>query len=194
MKVIYLLLLLVLFPLTSICQDKELTRKEKKALKAKETEAKLHTIYILIDGRQFIIEIETVISESGDTYRVEAANNFFAIDSLNSNLQLSYMASHGSNEKAAGRSDNLGGINYGDKTGITINGTIDKYEIAEIKSGKPIRLTGSINNRTGGNSQFSMAVSSSGKANVTITDKFGKRTNFEGKIYSFEETSVFWRR
>ena len=69
---------------------------------------------------------------------LETANNFFAIDSLNTSLQLSYMASHGTTEKAAGRDDNLGGIDWGDKTGITIDGTIDKYEIAEIKPGKPI--------------------------------------------------------
>ena len=119
MKVIYLLLLLVLFPLTSICQDKELTRKEKKAFKAMETEAKLHAIYILLDSRQFIIEIHTVISTTGESIRVETANNFFAIDSLNTSLQLSYMASHGTTEKAAGRDDNLGGIDWGDKTGIT---------------------------------------------------------------------------
>ena len=194
MKAIYLLLILLLFPLISVSQNEKLTRKEKKAIKAQENEAKLYAQYILIDSREFIIEIVQVISPRGDIYTVDPAINFFAIDSINSSLQLSYMASHGASEKEAARSDNLGGISWGDKTGITLYGLIDKYELSEVRIGKPVNLVGSINNKNGGNTQFSMSVSSSGKATVSITDKYGNRTTFQGKIYTFENTSVFFRR
>jgi hypothetical protein len=194
MRTFLVILILLVFPVLMFGQEKKLSRKEKKELKEKISEANLEGFYNLIESKKFIIEIEQVVSNVGDTYNVEKTTNFCAFDSLNSSIQLSFKRNGGASLQEAKRNDNLGSINYGDKEGINITGKIDRFELSPRKAGKPVRLTGSINNRNGGNSQFSLSVSSSGKTNVTITDKKGVRTTFLGELKSLEVTSVFWRR
>ena len=175
MKLSCILLLIFLLPLSMSGQNEKLTKKEKKELKAKESEEKLRALYKIIESQQFVVEAEQVYGDNGSTFNVLPNVNFFGVDSVHSTIQLSF----------------IGIIGWNGVGGVTVDGNIDKYDLKEFKVGKPITLIGSINGRIGGNSQFTMYVYTSGMANVTVTGNWGDSITFQGRLFTLADSKVY---
>ncbi len=175
MKISYLILIVFLFPLTMNGQTEKLTKKEKKALKAKESEEKLMVLYKAVESQQFVVETDQVFGDDGSVFNVSPMMNFFTIDSTQSTIQLSF----------------TGLIGWNNVGGVTVDGVVDKFDLHEFKAGKPITLIGSINQRSGGNTQFTMYVYSSGMANVTISGNWGSSITFQGRLFTLAESKVY---
>ena len=172
MKIIYFFICILLLPISLYGQDKELSKKEKKA---REKEAELQALYKIVESRQFVVEANQVFGNRGDVYNVMPSVNYFAVDSNYSTMQLSF----------------IGLIGWNGIGGITSDGTLDKFDLQEFDSGKPVTLYGSINSRSGGNVQFTMYVYSSGTANVTATGNWGNDITFQGRLFTLAESKVF---
>lgn len=167
-----ILLFSLFFAFTLVGQDQNLSKKEQKR---KASDEKLKEIYKVLKSRQFIIEANGVFGNSGDTYNVNPSINFFFVDSSSSTIQLSF--------------DGL--IGWNGVGGVTVDGNIDKYDLKELKSGKPITLIGSIIGRIGGNLQFTMYVNSSGMATVEVNGNWGSRITFQGRLFTLADSKVF---
>ncbi len=175
MKLSYIILLVLFLPITLIGQSEKLTKKEKKEIKAKESEEKLKELYKVVESRRFVIEADQVYGDNGSTFSVVPTVNFFGVDSLNSTIQLSF----------------AGIIGWNGIGGVTVDGYLDKFDLKEFKAGKPITLVGSINGRVGGNSQFTMYVYSSGMASVTVTGNWGDSITFQGRLFTLADSKVY---
>lgn len=175
MKQIFLVTIISLFSFSMMGQEKAMTHKEKKELKAKENQEKIEALYKLVETREFIVEATQVFGTSGETYTISPEINFFTVDSSSSTIQLSFVGVSGWN-----------GIG-----GVTIDGNIDRYDLKELKEGKPITLMGSIIERIGGNTQFTMYVYSSGLAQVEISGKRASRITIQGRISTLANSNVY---
>jgi hypothetical protein len=182
MKSIYFILCIFLIPFNLKSQEKELSKKEKKAI---EKEAELDKIYHLIDSRMFVVEVEQIIFNDGKMQSVNPTSNFFMFDKITSRIQITYNF-----PIDAEIVKSKGTTYYGDKNGISMEATIDKYELKERKGGKPIILSGSLDSFRG-HSLFSISVNSSGMASVTLRDKNGDQMVFRGLISSISESKAY---
>lgn len=175
MKTSYLILLILFLPFTMNGQSENMTKKEKKEQKAKENEEKLKVFYKILKSQQFVVEADQVYGDEGSIFNVIPTVNYFAVDSTYSTVQLSF----------------TGVIGWNGVGGVTVDGNIDKYDLKEFKSGKPITLVGSINGRVGGNLQFTMYVYSSGQANVTVNGNWGNSITFQGRLFTLADSKVY---
>lgn len=153
-------------------QDQELSKKEQKR---KDNDEKMKVLYEILESRKFIVEASLINGKSGEVFTVQPTTNFFFLDSLNSTLQLSM--------------DGL--IGWNGIGGVTMDGKVDRYDLKELKSGKPITLVGSIMERIGGNSQFTIYVYSSGMANVEVSGNWGNRITFQGRLFKLADSKVY---
>ncbi len=170
-----LLSLIFFFPILIYSQDVKESKSEKKEQKQKESDKQLQAFYKLIESRQFIIEATQVYGDQGDVYNVMPSVNFFAVDSVYSTIQLSF----------------VGIVGWNGIGGVTLDGRIDRFDLNEFTSAKPLSLNGSINLRSGGNSQFTMYVYSSGMATVTLTGNWGSSITFQGRLFTLADSKVY---
>lgn len=178
---------MLLFPISLLSQDKELTKSKKKEIKQKAEEDELARIYKLMELRKFIIEVDQIILDDGGIMNVNSSSNFFSLDSTKTLIQITY------NFPIGEYNNSLGTTYYGDKNGISLEGNIDIYDLKERKPGKPILLSGSLNSFRG-HSTFTISTNSSGIANVIVRNQDGSQNVFQGKISSFSDSKVFINR
>ena len=169
-----LICMLMLYPIQSIAQE-SMSKKEKKEAEKRESRQELERLYKIVESKKFVVEAVQVFGNSGDTYPVQSNTNFFLLDSSTTTIQLSFEGMVGVN--------NVGGI--------TIDGYLEKFDLQELKDGKPIILFGSINSRIGGNSQFTMYVYSSGNARVTVQENQGRSVTFQGRFLNLAESKIY---
>ena len=175
MRVLLLGFLLLFSSTIALSQDKNESRKEKKEKKAKENQEKIEKLYALVSSRKFIVEATNVYGNSGDNYTVNPSTNYFLVDSSRTTIQLSF--------------DGL--IGWNGVGGVTSDGKIDKFELSELKSGKPIMVNGMIIARAGGNIQFVMYVNSEGMTNIELSGNWANTINFQGRLLTLAESKVF---
>ena len=167
--------LLILFPVLFYAQDAKLSKSEKKEQKKVENDEQLKALYKIVESRQFVVEADQVYSSEGEIFNVMSSVNFFAVDSAFSTIQLSF----------------VGLVGWNGVGGVTVDGRIDRFDINEFVSDKPITLNGSIIPRSGGNAQFTMYVYSTGMANVTVTGNWGSSITFQGRLFTLADSKVF---
>jgi len=166
---------LLLVPFFILAQSEKQSKEEKKEQKEKEDLEKMQALYKIVESRQFVVEANQVFGNTGEIYNVMPSVNYFAVDSSYSTMQLSFN----------------GLIGWNGIGGITSDGKLDKFDLQELESGKPVTLYGSINSRSGGNVQFTMYVYSSGTANITATGNWGNDITFQGRLFTLAESKVF---
>ncbi len=166
---------LFLLPLIILAQNTKSEKKNKREQKEQENLEKMQELYELVESRQFVVEANQVFGNAGDVYNVMPSVNYFAVDSSYSTMQLSF----------------IGIIGWNGIGGVTSDGRLDRFELQELVSGKPISLYGSINSRSGGNVQFSMYVYSSGMASVTATGNWGNDITFQGRLFTLADSKVY---
>ena len=129
----------------------------------------------MVESKEFIIEATQVFGRTSDTYQMDPYTNFFAVNQERGTVQLSF----------------TGLIGWNGIGGVTSDGTIDRYELSELREGKPVKLNGSIIARSGGNLQFNMNVFASGQADVTVTLTRGETITFQGRILKLADSKAF---
>jgi len=164
-----------LFPVLVHSQEVKESKSEKKERKQKESDEQLQALYKVIESKQFVVEASQVYGNAGDVFNVMPSVNFFAIDSSYSTIQLSF----------------VGIVGWNGVGGVTVDGRIDRFDLNDFVSGKPLALNGSINQRIGGNTQFTMYVYSSGMANVTVTGNWGSSITFQGRLFTLADSKVY---
>lgn len=175
MKKSVLLVLMVLFALQSFSQTKNESKQGKKEQKIEEQNEAIKNYHQLVSSRKFIVEANSVYGNSGDSYTVSPSVNYFYIDSLNATIQLAF--------------DGL--VGYNGVGGVTIDGKIEKFDLVELKEGKPVSLSGTIQGNAGAIYTFTMYVNSSGLANVQLNGNWSNTVNFQGRILNLARSKVF---
>ena len=161
---------------TSVAQEnKKLSRKEKKELKKQKQAEQKKAILELLESKTWVIEAHTVFDRYNQSYQINPTINFVGINGEEGALQLGF--------------DGL--IGWNGVGGVTIDGSVTKYEIKEGKeSGSPsvnLRFQG----RGVGSATINITVNSSGQANARVSGDFGDRITFSGMIKSIEESAVY---
>ena len=177
-----ILLISFFFALTLVGQDQSLSKKEqKKKLKEENLQALLN----IIKSKSFVIEIDQVVLDGGSIVTVNSNTNFFIIDDSKAFIQLGVV------QAAQDDFYGFGSKPSGDSSGINGRGKVDKFELKELKSGKPIIVHGGIIPAAGGNIRFSFTCNSSGLASITFRKQNSNQTVIQGKLYSIEESNIY---
>lgn len=182
MKVFSFIIAALFFSISLHSTSQELSKKEQKKKLKKEN---LQALLEIIKSKSFVIEIDQVVLDDGSIVTVNSNINFFIIDDSKAFIQLSVI------QKAQDDFYGFGSKPSGDSSGINGRGKVDKFELKELKSGKPIIVHGGIIPAAGGNIRFSLSCNSSGIASITLRKQNSNQTVIQGKLYSIEESNIY---
>jgi hypothetical protein len=163
-------------PLLSKKEQRKLAREKKLAEKRAEEEQMLLITKELIKSRRFVLEADYVAGRTGNRQPANSLLNFIIVDSLESTFQLG----------------NNFGIMYNGVGGITVDGTISKYEVSEriTKRGTTIYITMILSTAIG-NYDIYWWINPSGNAEATLRGTFPGSITYSGKLKSLKNSRVY---
>jgi hypothetical protein len=155
-----------------------LSKKEIRALKKQKKEAELKIMYDsisqVIDSRQFVLEADFLNNLKGNRINVVSSLNFIEVDSAYAVLQI------GSNR----------GMGYNGVGGITAEGKLTGWKLEKDEIKKSFFLKLNVMTNIGIYDVF-MNIEADGNAIATVSGLRPGRLQFEGKIVSLNESTVF---
>lgn len=177
MKIIIFCISFFLFTINvSIAQqNKKLSRKERKELKKQQQIEQKKAILNLLKGQAWVIEAHTVFDRYNQSYQLNPSINFVGIKGEEGALQLGFN----------------GLIGWNGVGGVTVDGTITKYEIKEGKEKSNPTVNLRFQGRGIGSASITINVNSSGQATARVSGDFGDRITFSGIIKSINDSSVY---
>jgi hypothetical protein len=156
-------------------EEKKLSKKERKELKKQQQIEKKQAIMALLDSKSWVIEAHTVFDRYNQSYQLNPSINFVGIKDDEGALQLGFN----------------GLIGWNGVGGITVDGSITKYEIKEGKADTGPTVNLRFQGRGIGSATINLTINTSGQATARVSGDFGDRITFSGMIKSLEESNVY---
>lgn len=156
-------------------EEKKLSKKERKELKKQQQIEKKQAIMALLDSKSWVIEAHTVFDRYNQSYQLNPSINFVGIKDDEGALQLGFN----------------GLIGWNGVGGITIDGSVTKYEVKEGKGNSSPTVNLRFQGRGIGSATINLTVNTSGQATARVNGDFGDRITFSGMIKSLEESIVY---
>ncbi len=155
---------------------KQLKKEKRKAEKKAEEDSIKQVVTYMVENRRFVLEADYLSGRSGARVVVNSTLNFIMVDSAKSVIQL------GSNT----------GMGYNGVGGITVDGTISRYELkkTENKHGCTYTITLFVNTDIG-TYDIVLWISQNGNANATIRGTTSGQLSYAGNIVPLEEARVY---
>ncbi len=177
MKIIVFCFSLILITINaSVAQEnKKQSRKEKKELRKLQQAEQKKVIVELLTSKTWVIEAHTVFDRYNQSYQLNPTINFVGINGDEGALQLGF--------------DGL--IGWNGVGGVTIDGSVTKYEIKEGKENSSPTVSLRFQGRGVGSASIHITVNSSGQASARVSGDFGERITFSGMLRSIEESVVY---
>ncbi len=161
---------------SSLAQEqKKLSKKEKKELKARQLEEQKQAIVDLLESKSWVIEAHTVYDRYNQSYQLNPTINFVGVKNDEGALQLGFN----------------GLIGWNGVGGVTIDGKVTRYEVKDEKKDKTPTVVLRFQGRGVGSATINVAVNTSGQATARVSGDFGERISFSGLIKSLEESVVY---
>ena len=155
---------------------RNMSRKERKEYKLQEAIKKQEATMALLNSKQWVLEAIQLQLKSGETFMLEPNLNFVGVQNEVSTVQL-------------GSSGDIGLNGVG---GITIDGNVRKYDLKENKKpGTGAYLRIEVMGASAGHVTISIRISPDGTADATLTNNFGDRLTYRGRIMSIAESSAY---
>jgi hypothetical protein len=177
MRIIVFFILMLLFNTDNIFaqEEKKLSKKERKELKKQQEIEKKQAIVALLASQSWVIEAHTVFDRYNQSYQIDPSINFVGIKGNEGALQLGFN----------------GLIGWNGVGGITIDGSVTKYEVKEGKDKASPTVNLRFQGRGVGSATINLTISTSGQATARVNGDFGDRITFSGMIKSLEESNVY---
>lgn len=181
MKYLILLWFLVVFNQVTSTQtnNKEQTRKERKALRkieaAKQDSLAAIALTKALESKQWVLEAYQIAGKTGRYINCNSSLNFVAIEGETSFIQIGNAQYFGQN-----------GVG-----GISLKGTISKYEIKKTDNNRSYYVTIVFNSPSG---TFDIRINSNATgemANAVVQGNSSRQIRYYGKIVPIEESSVY---
>lgn len=171
-----ILVLAVILSLNAVsAQDKaDLTRKERKELKAKRLQESKEALTEFTKNRTLILEANVLRGKYLQHYNV-TGDNFILIDGNRIVLQTA----------------SAWGVGFNGLGGITLEGRITKYAYEVADGNGPITINAEVIMTGAGFGSLSIHVGADGSATATFRDNWGGRVTFIGNMGDPEDSSVF---
>jgi len=186
MKKQYLLFLLAFLQLNIYSQNDQqvLSKKEAKALEKEkhavekkaieENDKKL--LEYMLDNKQFVLEANYLSGRTGSRIPVNSTLNFISIDSTRGIIQLA----------------NTWGVGYNGLGGITVEGSISKYEITKKETKHGVNYTIMLYLMTNlGMYDVFLWVSPDGNADASISGISPGQLNYSGRLVPMQDSRTF---
>ena len=148
-------------------------RKEKKTQKEQSLQANHQMLLDLTKNHQWILEANTIYDKQGMSYPVDASTNFVSAKGDEMTIQLAFPNRIGWN--------GLGGI--------TVDGTVQQYDVKEVKNG--INITIDMSSMPLGFSTVLINIRDDGNARATIDTVTGNQITFSGNIQDLQQSRAF---
>jgi len=174
----YILIILIGLMAFQVSAQEGKSRKELRAERKKQEIAVRDSMRIVQEkwakDKTFVLEAQQVYNKIGDMFQLTPSTNFVYVNGDQAIIQLSFNSLVGWN-----------GVG-----GITIKGSITKYEYDDSNKNKPIYIRMTIQGSEGFQ-DITMWISSGGQGEAQIVDMRGNRLKFTGNIVSLEDTRIF---
>ncbi len=172
---LFIICIFLLFDLAIAQDTQKLSKREKKEQQQKEAESQKKAIIELLKNKAWVIEAHTVLDRYNNSFQLNPSINFVGVKGDEGALQLGFN----------------GLIGWNGVGGVTIDGTVTKYELLEgnQKQGPSVNLR--FQGRGVGSATISISVNTSGQATARVSGDFGERITFSGMIVSLENSTVY---
>lgn len=173
----YFLIIFILSLCTSgLAQENpKISKREKKELKQKESQANKKALIELLENKAWVIEAHTVLDRYNNSFQLNPSLNFIGVNGDEGAMQLGFN----------------GLIGWNGVGGITIDGKVTNYEFVEGKEKQGPSLTLRFQGRGMGSANISISVNTSGQATARVSGDFGDRITFSGMIVPLENSTVY---
>lgn len=175
---IYTLLLATFFtlPAASVTAQQEQKRQEKiekREQRKEERKKNKEKLLSLVEEKSFVIEANTIYGRYMNRHEVLPSTNFVKIEGDQVTIQ----------------SASDSGPGYNGLGGLTVNGTITRYEIKENKGSLYLQVH--FTNVVPGHSMLNINISPNGFATARINDNRGGRATFQGNVVHPDNSRTF---
>ncbi len=157
-------------------EQKQIQKQERQAAKEAENELLRIKTESMLQLHRFVLEADYLSDKSGKRAAVNSTINFIRVDSLKLVMQL------GSNY----------GVGYNGVGGITIEGSVTKYDlkIIEGKKGKSYNLMLMVMSSTG-NYDITLLINDIGSTDATIRNNTSGMLRYYGRLVPIEASKVY---
>jgi len=155
--------------------NKNLSKKEKKEQRKQLQIEQKKAIMTLLESKEWVIEAHTVFDRYSLSYQLNPSINFVGIKGNEGAMQLGF--------------DGL--IGWNGVGGVTIDGSVTKYEIKEGKENMSPTVNLRFQGRGIGSATVSISVTTAGQATARVNGDFGERITFSGIIKPLSESIVY---
>jgi len=155
---------------------RRLTKEEKRQLKSEEEAQRASLVQFMVEKRQFVLEANYVSGRSGERTPVSSSLNFVVIDSSRVTMQLASVSG-------------VGG--YNGMGGITVDGTITRYDVKMTGRNKNVYAIEIYLNTRFGHYDMLLQVSPYGNADARIGGNWGGKLNYHGMLVPVWKSKVY---
>ncbi|MBN1599071.1 MAG: DUF4251 domain-containing protein [Bacteroidales bacterium] len=157
-------------------EQRELAKEKRKAEKLAENQKAIELTKLMLDYQRFVLEANYVSGKSGQRYIVSPNLNFMYVDSTEAVLQLG----------------NPWGVGINGVGGITLDGTVKKYEVVKKENKRGISYSVSMFIIThAGTYDIHMWVTQSGKADATVRGSTSGQLTYSGDLVPLSLSKVY---
>ena len=154
---------------------RNMSKQERKEHKLQLATTQQLQIMQLLTSRAWVLEAYQIQDKYGESAMIEPSLNFVGVAGENATAQL-------------GSSGDIGWNGVG---GITIEGNVRGYKLKEGKPGTGAYLQIEISGASSGHVSIAIQISADGTASATLSDNFGDRLTYRGRIVSLAESIVY---
>lgn len=160
---------------TSEKELKKIERAKKKKAREQQYSQNKEEFLELLNNKNFTIKATTLQSRNSFTYNVTPITNFIKVEGDEVTVQT-----------AGGMHPGYNGLG-----GLTINGRITKYEVAEESDSHSINATIMFNSAVLGHSTMYLSIQPTGNTTARISDNWGGRITYRGTFEDLNESRVY---
>ncbi len=156
-------------------EKKKPTKEEKKELRKQQQEENFQKIQAILESQQWIVEANMVFDRYNQSYQLNPTINFVGVDKKNGAIQLGF--------------DGL--VGWNGVGGVTLEGSVTKYELKENKKNSAPQVNLRFQGRGTGSATIDISVNTSFQATARVNGDFGSRITFQGQLVPLEESRVY---
>lgn len=152
------------------------SREAKKEEKRQKEEWMKQVTRTMVNNQRFVLEADYISGKSGVMIPVNPSLNFIIIDSANATMQLG----------------SASGIGWNGLGGVTVSGTVSRYEVSRVEKKKYIAYNVlAIVFTSTGTYDIHLTVTDNGKADATIRSTTSGQVSYTGTLYPPEISRVY---
>lgn len=155
--------------------DRQLEKAEKKRIRQEEKEKQKEEVFSLVKNQHFLMEITSLRGKYSYQQQVSPNVNFIKVEGDQLTLQT-----------AGGFHPGYNGLG-----GITLHGRITSLEVLNPDDDNNIALLIHYTSTVLGSSTLSVNINADGYANARVSDNWGGRATFYGRLVDPDENRVF---